>query len=55
MQLQDIIPAEINVIEFRKRREISPGFHKTQDKLRSMKADELKAMIAMLEKKLEAQ
>jgi len=48
MQLRDIIPRETNVTELRRRRELSPGYHKTTDKLKDMSKDQLRDLIALL-------
>jgi hypothetical protein len=49
MNLRDLIPSKMNVTEIRKRRDLSPIFHKTKEKMTSMSKDQLLNLIKMLE------
>ena len=51
MQLADIIPRETNVAELRRRRELSPSYHKTKSKVQSMDKTQLEDLIKMIETK----
>jgi hypothetical protein len=50
--LQRMLSPEVNVIELRKRRELSPGFHKLSDKMRQLSKDGLENLIKLLEEKI---